>query len=270
MYRFLLIVMVACPAIALCDVLTWQPPEDPNLRVILNEAQEDREAGRYQQSLEKHVWYHENALKIDSAYHGVRLSFALSDWRQLANRYEPALEKMREIRDRAERWVKQNKDDSDAFQDVVALNIELKDTDRTVHLFRWLHENDPDFAESMFPVARDTLIAAGEVDLCGEYVGDVDTFRSDLRDFRRTEELMLRLGDSEEVEEGIQYYRRFFVYGLSNDIATLVRIGRYDEAMAIGTLALEEFGDKLFRSSIEKAMNGGFANLAEFYPLPSK
>jgi len=41
----------------------WTPPENPNPQQILSEAQSDAKAGRYEDALAKHVWFHENALK---------------------------------------------------------------------------------------------------------------------------------------------------------------------------------------------------------------
>lgn len=268
--RLSLALMTIFPTLALCEVSTWYPPDNPDPSAIRIEAIQDRQAGRYQHSLEKHVWYHENALTIDPAQYGVRVSFALMDWRQLANRYPPALEKMRETRDRAERLVRENKDNFTAFMDFVALNRELKDEGRTVSLFRWLDENDPEFAETAFEAARDTLIAEGEFELSGNYIGDTESFRASLQQHNDTEERMQQYGDSEKVEAAIQSLRRYLVYRMSNDIATLVTIGRSEQAIELGALALEEFGDDEFRPHIEMAINGEFPELANTFPGPAK
>ena len=90
---FLVVAMFAaigCSANASSD--TWEPPSSPDPRDILGEARDDREHGRYELALEKHVWFHENALTFRPSLAGVRLSYALDDWLQLAARYPPALE----------------------------------------------------------------------------------------------------------------------------------------------------------------------------------
>src|SRR4051812_22582627 len=56
----------------------------------LEDAEKFAREGKYQQALERHIWYHENALKYDQAQFGVRLSFALSDWAELGKVYPPA------------------------------------------------------------------------------------------------------------------------------------------------------------------------------------
>src|SRR5262245_11064399 len=79
----------------------WKPPENPDPSAILQEAASDTRNGNYKTALEKHVWYHENALKHDPAQYGVRLSFALMYWGELGQKYPPALERLRKFRDEA-------------------------------------------------------------------------------------------------------------------------------------------------------------------------
>jgi hypothetical protein len=76
----------------------WKPVANPVPDKILNEAQEDAAAGRYEDALAKHVWFHENALTYAPAMYGVRLSFALSYWAALGAMYPPALQKLRHQR----------------------------------------------------------------------------------------------------------------------------------------------------------------------------
>ena len=83
-------------------VAEWAPTEPINPSDILNSADEDRASGNYESALQKHLWYHRNALKHDGAQYGVRLSFALSDWADLASKYPPALTALLKERDNAE------------------------------------------------------------------------------------------------------------------------------------------------------------------------
>src|SRR5688572_11688303 len=52
----------------------WSPPANPDPHVILREAKADTQAGRYEEALAKHVWFHSHALEIEPALYGVRLS----------------------------------------------------------------------------------------------------------------------------------------------------------------------------------------------------
>ncbi|MCA1843827.1 MAG: hypothetical protein LC792_11715 [Actinobacteria bacterium] len=55
-----------------------------------------REAGRFEEALRAHEWYHANVLELDEAAYGVRLSYAF-----LAEDYAPALNSLVRIRDEA-------------------------------------------------------------------------------------------------------------------------------------------------------------------------
>lgn len=63
----------------------------------------DTMAGHYEAALAKHIWFYNEALKINPNMYGVRLSFALSYWKQLADVYPPAKVKLIEARDEAEK-----------------------------------------------------------------------------------------------------------------------------------------------------------------------
>ena len=72
---------VLLPSMSQAD--DWSPPKNPNVDTIRAEAQQDRKEGRYEVALQKHIWYHENALQLGKGQGGVRLSFVLSDWLEL-------------------------------------------------------------------------------------------------------------------------------------------------------------------------------------------
>jgi hypothetical protein len=121
----------------------WTPPENPNPKAILDEAEEDADAKRYENALAKHVWYHQNALQFEPAQYGVRLSFALRAWIELGKSYPPALEKLRSVRDEAGKAVREGKRSRDLFHDFVAINKYLEEEDNTMALFLWLDTNNP-------------------------------------------------------------------------------------------------------------------------------
>src|SRR5688500_2847422 len=56
-------------------------------------------AGMYNEALTRHIWFHNHILEYDSAWAGVRLSFALHDWKKLSNKYKPAKDSLNKIRD---------------------------------------------------------------------------------------------------------------------------------------------------------------------------
>ena len=85
-------------------------------------AREWRAAGRFEEALRAHAWYHANVLKLNEAAYGVRLSFALRDWVDLARDYPPALDSLIETRDQAAAAAVGNPPDYDAFRDALSID----------------------------------------------------------------------------------------------------------------------------------------------------
>jgi hypothetical protein len=54
--------------------------------------------GRYADSLQKHLWFHDHALEHQQALAGVRLSFALAYWLELAACYPEAMQALTAVR----------------------------------------------------------------------------------------------------------------------------------------------------------------------------
>ena len=151
----------------------WVAPDNPSPKAILSEARADKKAGRYQQALLKHLWFHDNALRLSPAMAGVRLSFALSDWLRLGEVYPPALAKLRatyqttEDRIRDEHQVRVRSQD---FHDAAALNRVLRQDERTAELFRWLDRNDPEDAQRLYQFAQSALLQEEDYALCSKYI----------------------------------------------------------------------------------------------------
>ncbi|MCA9140941.1 MAG: hypothetical protein KDB00_29420 [Planctomycetales bacterium] len=127
-----LIVLLWCSTAHADD---WNPPRNPNPDAILDEAQADTQAGRYKIALAKHVWFHENSLSIEPSLYGVRLSFALSDWIELAKQYPPALSKLKEIRDKAKENVVAQKKVRESFHEMESINDHLGEHSKTREFF---------------------------------------------------------------------------------------------------------------------------------------
>jgi len=154
----------------------WTPPETPDPQAILEEASDDTRAKRYEIALAKHVWFHEHALTVDPAFYGVRLSFALSDWLELAQQYPPALTKLKEIRDAAQRNVVEGKNVRESFHDMVAINDHLGEQSTTKELFESIHEKNPKTAEKVFELAQPSLIKGKAYTLVGKYISPKGDF----------------------------------------------------------------------------------------------
>lgn len=128
--------------------------------------------GKYEQALEKQVWFHNHALESRPSYYGVRLSYSLSDWIKLGKKYPPALAKLRGIKDEKTARLLAGENNRELFNDVVSINDYLGESKATVGLFKKLEAVQPDFAASVYGLASEALVSAQEYDLAKKYLGD--------------------------------------------------------------------------------------------------
>lgn len=101
-------------------------------------------------ALERHEWFHEHALEVNSSYYGVRLSFALRHWRKLADVYPPAMISLVAIRDRDTQQLLDGNGPPQLLHDVDSINNALEESDATLVLFRCLEEIHPALAKEAF------------------------------------------------------------------------------------------------------------------------
>lgn len=109
----------------------------------------DIQQGRYEDALNRIVWYWDNAVTIEPALSAVRRSFLLADWLALGEAYPPALAKLKSTRDDLETRIL-SKDQirvrSDDFADFAAINQTLRQNERTNQTFEELKKRDPEDA----------------------------------------------------------------------------------------------------------------------------
>jgi serine/threonine-protein kinase len=155
---------------------TWSPSlvtgGKPDLQLILDEAKNLMEQGHYEDALQRQIWYFNHALEYDQGQTGVRLSFALSQWLELARRYPRAKAALIEIRDQDTRALAEGKGYANLFADVVAINRELQDEDATYALFKTVRAQDPQLAGQCYFWVENLLVAKGEYQFCYDHMGD--------------------------------------------------------------------------------------------------
>ncbi len=236
----------------------WIPPSNPNPDRILSEAQDDTRAGRYSDALAKHVWFHENALKYAPAMYGVRLSFALSYWLNLANLYPPALTKLKAVRDDAATRVRNGFGPREAFIDFAAINRELKEAGQTKDLFLWLDSNSPETARQVFDSAEPALIQAKEYQLCGKYLDPDRSFHRIADLYRETKRIAKdsasEMGEYSKVLE--EHSNKSFANEAATLVALLVLNDRQADAKRIAAEALKESDDPALKETLPKALKG--------------
>lgn len=137
----------------------------------LSDTREMIRNGNYKEALNREIWFHAHALEYNKSMTGVRLSFALSDWKGLGEKYPPALAALIKIRDDKTKLIKINGGPSSLFQDVAAINRELKEDAKTIYLFKIVIKTHPDMAKSNWHYVKKQLFAAKAYNIIQQYIG---------------------------------------------------------------------------------------------------
>ena len=234
------------------DAFAWTPPDRPDPDAILKEVRADRIAGRYAVALEKHLWFHEHALRYQPSLAGVRLSFALGDWGVLADRYPPAMAALRELRARKAEDVRDGRNAADAFRDVAAIDRELDEPAGTVELFRAIEARGEEAARLSYASAQDALIEVKDFTTAGKYLSP----DRELKLLASLYEGVARAGRPSS-EDLLAMRERMFAIKASRTAAVLVLAGRPDEARRFAEQVLSIFsGSGVVREMLARAAEG--------------
>jgi hypothetical protein len=216
-------------------------PSEDEAGVALNKARKLAGKGDYAGALERHVWFHNNALALRPSYYGVRLSFALADWVKLGKKYPPALDKLTSIRNEAVSSLLRGDKNRGLFGDATAINHYLGDSKATVGVFKQIASADPGFASSVYDLAEPALVENKEYGLAMRYMGDpAERLAKAEQDF---EEGMKYAQTSGNIEVAQRSHHRIFVEDTVRIIAVLKENGDTDRARAIQAAALRILDD---------------------------
>jgi tetratricopeptide (TPR) repeat protein len=148
------------------------PGQKPDPNKVRDEANELKAKGEYQAALDRYLWYWNHALEYEPALSAVRLSFLLSDWVELGQRYPKAKQALLDIRTRDTQLLLGGGGDFDVFMELSNLNRSLQDEDATYDAFNKLRQRNPTLAWQCFLVAERLLVKHGDYAVCLEHVGD--------------------------------------------------------------------------------------------------
>lgn len=145
--------------------------QEKDMRAYMNETRELQKQGKNAEALERHIWFHNHALQYNKAMVGVRLSFALNDWKKLGDVYPPALSALKEIRNNKTQQVAAG-GSKELFQDVSGINRTLDQEDETFKLFEGLMKTHPDIAKRDWLFVKDAMFKAKRYDILQLYIGN--------------------------------------------------------------------------------------------------
>lgn len=201
---------------------------DPGLRMEYAEALANK--GQYQEALDEYLWCFDHGLEHDQSFAGVRASFLLSSIKSLGNAYPPALDALKERRDRAEQAIFSNAAVTRAnMLDLSSLNRVLGDNARTVTAFDKLTGGEAErLKKDMVDIILDQLLAAKRYQDIINYSSDVKAKVDRL--VRNHESLK---GNDSVNEEMMASLKSFTVRKASSYYEALLGVGKAEEA---GTL----------------------------------
>lgn len=186
------------------------------------------EEGEYEAALERHLWFHDHVLEIEPAMYGVRLSFALSDWQDLAGVYPPALTAMKKVRNAKTALLKKGKGTRALFHDVEAINQQLQEDEKTADLFRSLEERDPEQAKSCWDIMKDVAMRTGDIPLARKYMVE---FQAEFEALRKDcEENLERMAKKDPT------LKKIFLESFAAEASFLIKVA---QASGLQDLAVE-------------------------------
>lgn len=141
---------------------------DPRDR--LRRGQEAAAAGRHEDALRDYMWFHEHALEHRRSLYGVRLSFALWYWVELANEYPKARRTLEKIRDRKTKRLLKGEVDRELFHDVESINERLECEAATYELFAKLEMKNPEFAARCAALALPAIVKSADFAMARRYM----------------------------------------------------------------------------------------------------
>ncbi len=234
--------------------MPWTPPDAPDPLEVLRSAEADTRQGAHADALEKFLWFHHNALRHQPALLGVRLSFALGYWLQLAAVYPPARAAFVRTRDETEAAFRADPSRSDLFHDLAAFNRHLGDGLRTADLFAAVARQDPAAAKRLYRVAEPYLAAAGRYGECGPFLDPPERLRRGREIYQATSEIAAARPEGRD--QSGQRARNRYRQNIATFVGLLTLNGRADEAGRVRDEALAVLDDEEFRALLDAAMGG--------------
>ncbi len=235
--------------------MTFKPSPGQSCLEVLDAANSDRRAGRYAESLQKHEWFFEHS-RNERGMGGVRLSFALGDWLELASDYQPAMVAFVSLRDRTETRCRESRGEFKAFHELSALNEYLDSNERTIAMFLDIANLDNNAAARIYHVAEPYLVASCLYEECGPFIEIERTIETNIS--------VLRIGkEVEQTQAGLEHSpprlaERLFRERTTRLVALLALNGRMSDAKMAMNRSLAELESVDFRRELAAALSGHF------------
>ena len=131
-------------------------------------------SGEFAKSLERYEWFYNNVQRIKGRDTPVRNTSALMLWKELGNKYPPALASLKATRDTGAKSLMAGTAKASTFSDVVAINGYLNEVPETLKLFKALDAKNPALAKECFGLlgVEKIILESGDAEMIARYTGD--------------------------------------------------------------------------------------------------
>lgn len=229
---------------------------------VLERARNARLAGKYEDALRDHLWFHEHALEEDPTLAGVRLSFALRDWIYLAEQFPLARRALQAIRDRDTQRILNGSATLGRFHDVSAINSALGDERATHDLFIQLDAQLPELAKACADLALPALVAVEDFPLARRYLSDpvarITALAKRVNDFA---EDLAKHGNTSSAPQLLA-----FVLNYTKEVRLVVevlrRLGEDEEAAKASAAALDALKSEALRDAVQREFENPGSTIA--------
>ncbi len=143
-----------------------------DMQKYLTETQTMVNEKKYDEALKRYIWFQDHVLEYEPAMAGVRLSFAISSWKDLADIYPPALTALSEMRNKKTKEILDSNASLKLFADVAAINRELENETKTIELFETIAKQHPEKSKLCWYWVKDALFNAKRYDIIQNYIGN--------------------------------------------------------------------------------------------------
>ncbi len=233
--------------------MIFKPLPGQSCSEVLEAADEDRHVGRYAESLQKFEWFFEHSRnKIGMG--GVRLSFALAYWLELATEYQPAMTALISLRDRTASRCQTTCGDFKAFHELSALNRYLNASEQTIAVFLDIAKRNKNAATIIYHVAEPYLVENGLYLECGPFLQferTIETCISALKIGKEHEETFAELDHSPP-----PLAEKMFREKMTRLVALLALNDRAADAEMTINRSIVELESDEFRLELQAALNG--------------
>jgi hypothetical protein len=155
----LLCLLIAIAALAHAEELDFAEPS-----AALREAATCRQAKQYERALLIHAWLQDKSLAKQPSFYGVRLSFALAEWKELAKEHPPAQQAI-DDRFTALSAAFRASGRREQFHDLVSIAQYFGKEQAIIGMLQDLSAADPALAKTVAPLADRLLLQARQYDL---------------------------------------------------------------------------------------------------------